>query len=464
MENEKKMNRMGYEKVPTLLLKMAIPMMFSMVVSALYNIVDSIFIGMIEAPFNAKAITALGYAFPLQTLLVAVAIGTGIGVNSVLSKALGQGKSDKAARSCVNGYLLMIFFYVIFLAFGLAIYFGNFYFSAMTEDQVVIDMGSKYLGICFIFSFGQLLQLVSERSLCATGKTNLAMVMQLSGAVANIALDPLFILVWNMGVEGAAIATIIGQMISMIVGFILTGFVNKEVRIHKKDIAFDFSMMGKILKVGLPSIVLQAFQSLQPFVFQLIFMSLYSNNGAMQDALVAVYGVYYKLQNFIFMALYGLVNAMLPIIAYNHGNKNKERARESFLWGYLYGAIIALMGIIVFEAAPKELLLLFNLNEEWVNMGVTLTRVTAPTFLLASVCILSNGVLQAYGNGIHPMIVTAIRLLVILFPTCFLFGYCFGVDAIWWGSYVAEGVGVVYALIFTYRIYKKKTDKYTLTA
>ena len=164
-------------------------MMFSMVVSALYNIVDSIFIGMMEAPFNEKAITALGYAYPLQTLLVAVAIGTGIGVNSVLSKALGEGKGDKAARSCINGYLLMIFFYVIFLAFGLAIYFGNFYFSEMTEDQMVIEMGAKYLGICFIFSFGQLLQLVSERSLCATGKTNLAMVMQLSGAIVNIILD-----------------------------------------------------------------------------------------------------------------------------------------------------------------------------------------------------------------------------------------------------------------------------------
>ena len=357
MENVAKTNRMGSERIPTLLLKMALPMMFSMVVSALYNIVDSIFIGMMEAPFNEKAITALGYAYPLQTLLVAVAIGTGIGVNSVLSKALGEGKGDKAARSCINGYLLMVFFYVIFLGFGLAIYFGNFYFSEMTEDQMVIEMGAKYLGLCFIFSFGQLLQLVSERSLCATGKTNLAMVMQLSGAVVNIILDPIFILVWNMGVEGAAIATIIGQMVSMVVGFLLVLFVNKEITIHKKDIVFDFPMMGEILRVGLPSIILQAFQSLQPFVFQLVFMSLFSQSGATQDMLVGIYGVYFKLQNFVFMALYGLVNAMLPIIAYNYGNENKKRAKDALMWGYLYGAIIALLGIVVFEAVPKELLL-----------------------------------------------------------------------------------------------------------
>lgn len=464
MENVAKTNRMGSERIPTLLLKMALPMMFSMVVSALYNIVDSIFIGMMEAPFNEKAITALGYAYPLQTLLVAVAIGTGIGVNSVLSKALGEGKGDKAARSCINGYLLMVFFYVIFLGFGLAIYFGNFYFSEMTEDQMVIEMGAKYLSLCFIFSFGQLLQLVSERSLCATGKTNLAMVMQLSGAVVNIILDPIFILVWNMGVEGAAIATIIGQMVSMVVGFLLVLFVNKEITIRKKDIVFDFPMMGEILRVGLPSIILQAFQSLQPFVFQLVFMSLFSQSGATQDMLVGIYGVYFKLQNFVFMALYGLVNAMLPIIAYNYGNENKKRAKDALMWGYLYGAIIALLGIVVFEAVPKELLLLFNLDEEWVNTGVILTRIIAPTFILASICILSNGVLQAFGNGIHPMIITALRLLVCLFPACFLFGYYFGIDGVWWGSYVAEFVAAVYAMVLTYFVYKKKTHRQTVVS
>lgn len=459
MEESKeiKMNRMGTERVPTLLLKTAFPMIFSMIVSALYNIVDSIFIGMMEAPLNEKAITALGYAFPLQMLLVAVAIGTGIGVNAVLSKALGQRKNIEAAGACVNGYLLMIAFYLLFLAFGLAILFGGFYFSAVTTDEMVASMGAKYLGICFIFSFGQLLQLVSERSLCATGKTTLAMVMQLSGAITNIALDPLFILTWNMGVEGAAIATIIGQMVSMVVGFLLMKFANKEIAIRKKDIRFDFSSMKKILHVGFPSIILQAIQSLQPLVFQLVFMSLYHDSGATQDMLVAVYGVYYKLQNFVFMALYGLVNAMLPLVAFNYGSGNEKRAKQAALYGYLYGLVIALIGIIVFEAMPKELLLLFRLNEEWVDTGVTLTRLIAPTFLLASLCVVSNGVLQGYGNGIHPMVITALRLLVILFPASFLFGYLFGMDAIWWGSYLAEGIAVMYALLFTYFVSKKKS-------
>lgn len=449
-------NPMGTKKVPLVLLQMAIPMIFSMVVSALYNIVDSIFIGMIEPPFNEKAITALGYAFPLQMLLVAVAIGTGIGVNSVLSKALGQKKKDDASSSCVNGYLLMVAFYVVFLALGLAIYFSNFYFSAVTSDEVVANMGSRYLGICFIFSFGQLLQLVSERSLCATGKTSLAMVMQLAGAVVNIALDPLFILVFDMGVDGAAIATVIGQMVSMVVGFLLNIFLNKEIAFHKKDLKPSFSMIGNILRVGLPGIILQALQSLQSLVLQLVFMALFSSNPAMQDMLVGVYGVYYKLQNFVFMAFYGLVNSLLPIVAFNYGNKDKNRVKEAILYGYLYGAVLALIGIVLFESIPEPLLLLFNLGQDWVDAGVLLTRITAPTFILASFCIVSTGILEGFGNGIHPMIISAIRLLIILFPACYAFGYFFGVNSIWWGSYVAEAIAAVYSALVVWRTFSKK--------
>ncbi len=448
-------NRMGYEKVPLLLLKVAIPMMFSMIVSALYNIVDSIFIGMMEAPLNEKAITALGYAFPLQMLLVAVAIGTGIGVNAVLSKSLGKKDSEKAAKSCINGYILMIIFYVVFLAFGLAIYFGKIYFTAFTNDEIVIEMGAEYLGICFIFSFAQLLQLVSERTLGATGKSSLAMIMQLAGAVTNIVLDPIFILTLNMGVKGAAIATVLGQIVSMIVGFILVKCCAKEVVIRKKDIRFELASLKAILHIGLPGIFLQAIQSLQPLVFQFVFMLLYKNDGSTQDMLVAIYGVYYKLQNFIFMALYGLVNAMLTVVSYNHGSGNEKRAKETALYGYLYAFIVAAIGIVIFEIFPKELLLLFHLNEVWVDTGVKLTRIIAPTFLIASICLVSNGILQSYGNGIHPLIVTFLRLLLVLFVASYLFGRYFGMDAIWWGSYIAEAVGAIYALILTRVIVKK---------
>lgn len=449
-------NPMGTKKVPLLLLKMAIPMIFSMVVSALYNIVDSIFIGMIEAPFNEKAITALGYAFPLQMLLVAVAIGTGIGVNSVLSKALGQNKKDDASSSCINGYCLMAGFYLVFLTLGLIIFFSNFYFSAVTDDEMVVAMGSQYLGICFIFSFAQLLQLVTERSLCATGKTSLAMVMQLSGALVNIALDPLFILVLDMGVEGAAIATVLGQVVSMIVGFLLNVFANKEITFRKKDLKPSFSMMGSILKVGLPGIILQALQSLQSLVLQFVFMVLLSGNPAAQDMLVGVYGVYYKLQNFVFMAFYGLINALLPIVAFNYGNKDKKRVREAILYGYLYGAVLALVGIVLFESIPEALLLLFNLGSDWVDAGVKLTRITAPTFLLASFCIVSTGILEGFGNGVHPMILSAIRLLIALFPSCYGFGYFLGTGGIWWGSYVAEGAAFVYSALVVWRVYRSK--------
>lgn len=465
MEKEQvRQNEMATGKIPTVLLKMALPMMFSMVVSALYNIIDSIFIGMIEAPFNEKAITALGYAFPLQMLLVAVAIGTGIGVNAILSKALGQGKKDEAAKSCAMGYALMIVFYLVFLIFGVLLYFTDFYFSSVTNDEVVIQMGSSYLGVCFIFSFGQLLQLVSERALCATGKTQLAMIMQLAGAITNIALDPLFILVFNMGVNGAAIATIAGQMVSMIVGFLLNLYANKEFTIRKEHFQIDFTMIKGILRVGIPAIFLQALQSLQSLVFQLVFMSLFSSNQGMQDMLVGVYGVYYKLQNFVFMAFYGLNNSMLTMVAFNYGDKDEKRCEKTAMYGYLYCLILALIGIAIFEAIPEQLLVLFNLGEEWISTGVTLARISAPTFILSAICIISIGLLQGLGSGFHPLLISLLRLLLILFPACYLFGFYFGVDAIWWGSYIAEGVAAIYGVLVLLRVFKNAFKKQKLVS
>lgn len=462
MEKEQT-NKMGVSPVWSLLLKMALPMIFSMVMSALYNIVDSIFIGMMEAPKNSLAITALGYAFPLQMLLVAVAIGTGIGVNAVLSKALGENKKEVVSKTAAMGYLSMSVFYIFFLIIGFLMFFSSFYFKWVTANEEVVYMGSRYLGLCFIFSFGQLLQLVSERTLCATGKTHLAMVMQLSGAIVNIALDPLFILVWNMGVEGAAIATIIGQMVSMVVGFALNARCNKEISFSfsLKTFKPDFEIIASIFKVGFPAIILQALQSLQTLVLQIAFVSLFNSNPELVDTLVAVYGVYFKLQNFIFMAFYGLVNSMLPIIGYNYGTGNEKRSKQAAFYGYLYGLVIALLGVAIFESMPELLLLLFNLPQEWLGIGANLTRIVVPSFFLASICIVSSGVLQGLGNGIHPLVIALLRLLVILFPATYLFGYFLGVPNLWWGSYVAEFVGCFYSLLFVYLIWKKSFKKNT---
>lgn len=455
MENSANQSKLGTKKIPVLLLTMALPLILSMVVSALYNIVDSMFIGMMPSPSNEKAITALGYAYPLQMLLVAVAIGTGIGVNSVLSKALGQGKKEEAAKSCMMGYLLMMGFFVPFFVIGLLIYFTGFYFSSVTNDAEVIEMGQRYLGLCFIFSLPQLLQLVSERSLAASGKTNLTMIMQLSGAITNIVLDPIFILVFDMGVDGAAIATIAGQVVSMVVGFLLNFFCNKEIKLKVKDLKPEIRPILDILKVGAPGILLQAIQSLQSLVFQFVFMILFSSNPATQDMLVGVYGVFFKLEYFIFMAFYGLINSLLPIIAYNYGNGQKKRCKEAMFYGALYGVILAVIGIVLFESAPEWLLTLFNLDEEWISTGVVLMRITAPTFVLASLCIVSTGILEGFGSGIHPLIVTALRLLIGLFPACLLFGMKLGINGIWWGSYIAESLGLIYGLISCIVTYKK---------
>ncbi|HBM70441.1 MAG TPA: MATE family efflux transporter [Firmicutes bacterium] len=460
MEKEET-NKMGVAPIWSLLLKMALPMIFSMVMSALYNIVDSIFIGMMEAPKNSLAITALGYAFPLQMLLVAVAIGTGIGVNAVLSKALGEKQKEVVSKTAAMGYLSMSVFYIVFLIVGLLMFFSSFYFKWVSGNEEVVYMGSRYLGLCFIFSFGQLLQLVSERTLCATGKTHLAMIMQLSGAIANIALDPLFILVWKMGVEGAAIATIIGQMVSMFVGFALNIRCNKEISLSLSFKTFkpDFKIIGSIFKVGFPAIILQTLQSLQTLVLQIVFVSLFNSNPELIDTLVAVYGIYFKLQNFIFMAFYGLVNSMLPIIGYNYGTGNEKRSRQAAFYGYMYGLFIALLGVIIFESMPEILLTLFNLPSAWLSIGTNLTRIVVPSFFLASVCIVSSGVLQGLGNGIHPLIIALLRLLIILFPATYLFGYFLGVSNLWWGSYAAEFVGCVYSLVFVYLIWKKSFKK-----
>lgn len=454
---ESKHNKMGQAPIASLLLKMALPMIFSMVMSALYNIVDSIFIGMMETPFNSLALTALGYAFPLQLLLVSVAIGTGIGVNALLSKALGEKKRDIVSKTASMGYLIMVGFFAFFLVIGFLMFFSSFYFKWVSQDEDVVRMGSRYLGLCFIFSLPQLLQLVSERTLCATGKTHLAMIMQLSGAIVNIALDPLFILVFDLGVEGAAIATIIGQSVSMVVGFILNIRCNKEISLKLNLSSFkpDFEIIGGIFKVGLPAILLQTLQSLQTLVLQIVFVILFSSSPETIDTLVAVYGVFYKLENFILMAFYGLINALLPIVGFNLGIGNEKRARQASFYGYLYGFAIALIGIALFETIPGPLLTLFNLPSKWLPLGENMARIIAPTFIFASICIVSCGIFEGLGNGLHPLLITLFRLLLILLPSCCLFGSYLGRDNIWWGSYVAEVISSIYALTFVLLSLKK---------
>ena len=453
-------NKMADLPVFRLVLTMALPMMLSMMVQALFNIVDSVFIGML--PERDAALQALGYAYPIQMLLVALGVGVGIGVNAVLSRALGKGDPEKASAAAGNGYFLMLCGYVVFLVFGILVLTTGLYFNSCTQNEQIREMGKVYLGICLVVSFGQFFLLIEERCLCATGKTGLAMAMQLSGALTNIVLDPVFIFVFDMGVAGAAVATVLGQCVSMGIGLWLNLKFNREIRTSFKEMKPRGDILKAIFKVGLPAIVLQCLQSLTTLVMQLVFGFLWT--GETKDLLVGIYGIYYKLQYFILMLGYGLTNAVLPIIAFNYGRKNRERVKKAILSALGIAAVVAVFGTILFECIPEVLLGCFNASSETtaagfseMSVGVRIIRLTAPSFLFALFNIVLACAFQALGSGVHSMMVALLRLLVILMPACWLFGKFFGIDGLWWGALVAETIALVYAAIFIVAVYKKKT-------
>lgn len=442
--------KMAKAPVFRLLLTMALPMMLSMMIQALYNIVDTIFIGRLE---NRDAATqALGYAYPIQMLLVALGIGIGIGVNALRSRCLGEKQTEKAARAAGNGYFLMLVFYAVFLILGIFVLTKGVYFNICTDNSEVQRLGKNYLGICLIFSFGQFLQLTAERCLCATGKTGLAMLMQICGAATNIILDPVFIFGFNLGVAGAAIATVIGQCVSLAVGLFLNIKCNPELRLAFRHLKPDKEALAEIFKVGLPAVVLQCLQSLTTLVFQLVFGILYK--GETKDLLVGIYGIYYKLQYFVLMLGYGLTNALIPIISFNYGAKQPERVKSAVRYALCIALVIAAVGLLVFECIPSPLLHAFKASEfigeggfSEFSIGKTIIRTTALSFPFALVNIVFASVFQSLGSGIRSMIVALLRLLVVLMPACLLLGALCGVNAIWWGSLIAETVACMYCIV-----------------
>lgn len=466
-EQVKTGNKMADMPIVKLIVTMALPMMLSMMIQALYNIVDSVFIGML--PERAEALQALGYAYPVQMLMVAAGVGTGVGAGALLSKALGMNDAKKADAAAGNGYFLMLCFTVVFAVFGLFVFFGGAYFNSCTSSAVVAEYGRKYLGVCLMFSLGQFVQLMGERTLCSTGRTNLAMIMQLAGALTNIALDPLFIFVFDMGVVGAAVATVIGQWVSMIVGLVLNIKFNPEIRVSVKAMVTpNRRALCEIFKVGLPAIVLQCLQSLTTLVMQITFGFLYS--GAEKDLLVGIYGIFYKLQYFVLMLVYGLNNAAIPVIAFNYGMGNGGRVKKAIAASTVVALIIGILGLILFEAAPAPLLRCFHASSEAVGalgseleIGVAIMRISAIAFPIAACSIIFAAAFQAIGLGVRSMIVALLRLLVVLMPASYVMGRFFGSNGMWWGAVIAEAVAFVYALATMLLVVKKYVsplDKY----
>ena len=439
-------NKMGTMPVNKLLLSMSLPMMLSMLVQALYNIVDSIFV----AKISEDALTAVSLAFPLQQLMIALGAGTCVGVNAVLSRALGERNYKKVNSSATNAVLLMVLNSLVFVLIGLFVV--KPFYLAQTTDVEIVEYGVQYLSIVCVFSFGIYFQFIFERLLQSTGKTFFSMITQLVGAITNIILDPILIFgLWGipaLGVRGAAIATVIGQIAAGITAIIMNKKVNKEVKLSFKGFRPSFTIIKQIYVVGIPSIIMQSIGSIMVFGMNQILI-------AFSTTATAVFGVYFKLQSFIFMPLFGMNNGIVPIIAYNYGAQKRSRVTKTIKLSIVYAIGIMCFGFVMFQTIPDKLFLLFEASDDMLAMGVPALKVISLHLPIAAVCIILGTVFQALGNAVYSMITSICRQLVVLLPVAYFLSRFGDVDLVWWAFPVAEVVAITLTLIFYSKIYKK---------
>ncbi|MDE7001045.1 MAG: MATE family efflux transporter [Lachnospiraceae bacterium] len=441
-------NKMGVMPVNKLLLNMSLPMMVSMLVQALYNIVDSIFV----AKLSENALTAVSLAFPIQTLLIALGTGTGVGVNSLLSKQLGEKDLKQASRTAMNGIFLAVLSYITFVIVGIA-GVGLFYESQVKDaDPEILTLGVQYLRIVCVCSFGLYAQLIFEKLLQSTGKTLYSMITQAVGAVTNIILDPILIFglfgMPKLGVAGAAIATVIGQIVGGMLGLIFNIKVNKEITLCVKGFKPDVGTIGNIYKVGVPAIIMQAIGSVMTYGMNQILITFSSTA-------TAVFGVYFKLQSFFFMPVFGLNNGLIPIVAFNYGAGKRSRVVKAIKCSLVYAFALLLVGFIVFETIPAVLLGMFEASEEMLAIGVPALRIIGVHFLIAWFCIIAGSVFQALGNGVYSLVVSVARQLVVLLPVAFILARIGGLHAVWWAFPIAEMMSFCASSLFMIRINKK---------
>lgn len=440
-----KENKMGTMPVNRLLITMSLPMMASMLVQALYNIVDSIFVSRI----NENALTAVSLAFPIQTLMVAVGVGTCVGINAVLSRALGEKNQEMVNKTAGNGIVLMAASYVVFLLLGL--FATKPFYLSQTADAQILQYGYDYLSLVCCLSFGIFAQFTFERLLQSTGKTFYIMITQGIGAVINIILDPIFIFglfgVPGMGVRGAAVATVIGQITAGLLAFLINWKKNDEIQVTRETMRPDPQIIGLIYKIGVPSIIMQAIGSVMTYGMNLILISFSSTA-------TAVFGVYFKLQSFIFMPVFGMNNGLVPILAYNYGAGNRERFVDSLKCGIKYAVAIMFAGLVIFQAAPEFLLGLFDASEAMLEIGVPALRTISYGFVLAGFGIVCGTAFQALGSATYSMMVSVARQLVVLLPAAYLLSLTGRVQNVWWSFPIAELVSMLITVLFLVKIYK----------
>ncbi len=435
-------NIMGYESIPRLVMKISMPLMLAMLVQALYNIVDSIFVAML----SEIALTAVSLAFPLQNLLIAFAIGTSVGVNSLLARKLGENDPESAEKAASNGLFLALCTWLVFALVG--IFCVKWFLSLFTDDIELLDMSTTYSRIVIIFSFGIFIEIMNERILQATGDSIHPMITQIAGAVSNIILDPIFIFALDMGIKGAAIATVIGQMISMLISI---NYVrkNKFIRIKLRKIRPEKNTIKAIYSVGGPTIIANSIGTVMTSLMNSILISF-------TPTAVSVFGVYFKINSFIFMPIFGLNNGMVPIIAYNYGAKNKDRMIRTLKFGATIAVSIMALGTLIFQLFPGALLSMFSASEEMMAIGVPAMRIISYHFVIAAFSISMMSSFQATGIGFASMIVSITRQLVVLIPSAWILGRLAGLEYVWYSFLLAEAVSVTICCIFFIWIYRNK--------
>lgn len=443
---EEKENKMGVMPVNKLLLNMSLPMMISMLVQALYNVVDSIFVSRIDE----NALTAVSMAFPIQSLMIALGAGTGVGVNALLSRSLGEKDYDRVNKAAGNGIFLAGINYLVFLLVGILVT-TPFYLS-QTKDAQILSYGQQYLTIICCCSFGMYGQFIFERLLQSTGRTFYTMITQSIGAIINIILDPIFIFgyfgVPKMGVAGAAIATVIGQIVAGTIALVINIKKNDEIQLRLKGFRPDGKTIARIYEVGIPSIIMQAIGSVMTYGMNRILI-------VFSSTAVAVFGVYFKLQSFIFMPVFGLNNGMVPIIAYNYGAGKKDRLIKTLKLSIIYAVGLMLLGVIIFQLFPAPLFALFDASETMLAIGIPALRIISLSFIFAGFCIVCGSLFQALGNGVYSMVISIARQLLVLLPVAYLLSLSGKVEAVWWAFPIAEIVSLSLTVFFMFRINRK---------
>lgn len=439
-------NKMGTAPVARLILSMSLPAMFSMLVQSLYNIVDSIFV----AKIGESALAAVSLAFPIQTLMIAVAVGTGVGINSLISRRLGEGDRKAADRAASHGIILGVISWAVFGLLG--VFFSRPFFQLFSANGAVIQAGTDYLSIVTILSMGVFVEISVEKTLQATGNMIYPMIFQLIGAVINLIMDPVLIFGLlgfpAMGVAGAALATVLGQIISMIYSLYIVFRKDHEVTIRLKGFRFHARTVKDIYTVGAPSILMQSIGSVLNIGLNAIL-------AGFSEAAVSVLGVYYKLQSFVFMPVFGLNQGVMPIMGYNYGARNRRRVLDALKWGCIIAVCIMAVGCVLFMGFPQLLLGMFNPTAEMLEIGVPALRTISLCFLPAALGILASTLFQAIGMGSRSLIISILRQVVIILPAAYLFSKI-SLASVWYAFPLAEVVSLLVSILFVWQVYRLK--------